>query len=288
MTIEVRLGTVQDLAAMATVAAGEQHLPERHCPYLGFEVATILADLHDLPEGSAWSVAEDDGRVIGWLAGEVDTDMGRAWWWGPFVRHETWSHTSDRLYARARDSLAGALGAEPEQEACGDARSTVIADWAERHGFRADPASVLLRRPPDPVPAQARVRPMVDGDHEAVAAAHAVAFPNTHTTPEALVAADAPRRVVEVAGRVVGYVAFQVQSDNSGYIDYLAVDPAHRSAGLGAALVRQACHELVEEGVSHIHLTVREDNAAARALYRSLGFVEERLAVPYRLGFELP
>jgi ribosomal protein S18 acetylase RimI-like enzyme len=38
---------------------------------------------------------------------------------------------------------------------------------------------------------------------------------------------------------------------------------------------------------THAHLTVRSANDAARRLYASLGFTEERVLVPMRRGFTL-
>ena len=161
--------------------------------------------------------------------------------------------------------------------------------WADRHGFQPDPGSVLLVREPDRVArTDVRIRPMAATDHDAVVALHEAAFPGTHTTGPALVVADDPRLVIEIDGAVAGYVAYEVQSDNTGYIDFLAVDPAVRSHGLGGALVDHACVDLFGRGVRHAHLTVREANAAARALYARLGFVEERVVRPYRRGFTLP
>ena len=88
-------------------------------------------------------------------------------------------------------------------------------------------------------------------------------------------------------GVPVGYVAVEVQPDGSGYVDYLGVAAQARGAGLGRVLVAGALRGLAARGVTRVHLTVRVDNATARALYASLGFVEERVAVPYRRGFDL-
>ncbi|MEM7285141.1 MAG: GNAT family N-acetyltransferase [Actinomycetota bacterium] len=94
--------------------------------------------------------------------------------------------------------------------------------------------------------------------------------------------------MIDVDGAVVGYVAYEMQADGSGYIDYLAVDETLRGRGLGRALVSTATADLVTSGATHAHLTVREANAAARALYASLDYEEERIAIPYRRGFTLP
>jgi ribosomal protein S18 acetylase RimI-like enzyme len=134
-------------------------------------------------------------------------------------------------------------------------------------------------------------RPVTSDDLATVGRLHDALFPNTHTTGAALVATRDPakrRLVVELEGEVVGYVAVERQADGGGYIDFLGVDPAHRRRGIGAGLVRAGVAALGELRCDHFELTVREANTGARALYSSLGFVEERVIVPFRRGFTLP
>ena len=54
----------------------------------------------------------------------------------------------------------------------------------------------------------------------------------------------------------------------------IAVDPAHRRAGLGARLVKALVAGLQAEGIERLFLEVADDNAAALGLYRRLGFIE--------------
>ena len=282
----VRPAVPGDLPAMAEVAAGHQADPARHCLYLSAEAAAIAEEVAELDDWAAFTaVAEADGELVGWLFGEPDPDMGRVWWWGPFAPADGWADVADELYRVARALLGDGY---TEEEAAADARSDLIAAWSGRHGLAADPGSVLLRRDPAPAAVDPRVRPMHPGDHEPVMALHDLAFPGTHTPPSMLVASTHPRLVIEEGGRVVGYVAYEMQADGSGYIDYLAVEEELRGGGLGRALVSTATADLVDRGATHAHLTVREANASARALYASLGYDEERIAIPYRRGFTLP
>ena len=79
----------------------------------------------------------------------------------------------------------------------------------------------------------------------------------------------------------------EIQPGGLGYIDFVGVHTDQRGRGFGRALVHATLTELVARGVSAAHLTVRESNVAARRLYGSLGFREERLLRPYRKGFLL-
>ncbi len=73
----------------------------------------------------------------------------------------------------------------------------------------------------------------------------------------------------------------------SGYIDDLGVAPAARRRGLGGDLVRAGVAELRQLEATSIGLTVRVGSDGARELCRSLGFEEERVAIPLRCGFSL-
>jgi ribosomal protein S18 acetylase RimI-like enzyme len=65
----------------------------------------------------------------------------------------------------------------------------------------------------------------------------------------------------------------------------IAVSPAARGQGLGAALLRAAARRLRTCGFRAISLEVREDNAAARRLYERLAFTAvQRLEAYYSGG----
>lgn len=82
-------------------------------------------------------------------------------------------------------------------------------------------------------------------------------------------------RVAEAEdGSVLGYVGMQVIADE-GFITNVAVFPAARRQGVARALLE----DLTAYGVAHslyrITLEVRVGNAAAIALYESLGYVRD-------------
>lgn len=72
---------------------------------------------------------------------------------------------------------------------------------------------------------------------------------------------------------IVGYLIAQDAADE-GEILNLAVAPARQHGGIGRALVQRALALLGGRGVQRVFLEVRESNAAARALYATLGFQE--------------
>jgi ribosomal protein S18 acetylase RimI-like enzyme len=80
--------------------------------------------------------------------------------------------------------------------------------------------------------------------------------------------------VAEESGRIVGAVVAGYEG-HRGWINYLAVDPARRRAGLGRALMSAAERVLHAAGCPKINLQVRPDNQAAVAFYERLGFAVE-------------
>jgi ribosomal-protein-alanine N-acetyltransferase len=72
---------------------------------------------------------------------------------------------------------------------------------------------------------------------------------------------------------LVGYVVALVMADE-GEIADLAVAPDARRRGVARVLLERVASDAMEGGVRALYLEVRESNAAARALYESLGFAQ--------------
>jgi ribosomal protein S18 acetylase RimI-like enzyme len=251
--------------------------------YVGDEAASIL---EEFSRADRWTermlVAGNGGGLTGVLMADIDEDMGRVWWIGP------WADTIEiatGLLDEARERFGGAFR---EEETAPDSRNRLVRSVAAVRGFIEETASTVLSRSHLETAGQMSTHPLVEAGAEAVASLHDRLFPGTHTTGATLVTADETRiRTVDVGGRIAGYVAFETQPDGSGYIDFLGVEPEMRRRGLGRALVADACRELAAGGAVTVHLTVRADAHGAVDLYRSVGFVEERIIVPCRRGFNL-
>lgn len=75
-----------------------------------------------------------------------------------------------------------------------------------------------------------------------------------------------------VDNRPVGLIGAQRQSAESVYLYSLWLDPAARGHGLARTLVAEAVQWARSERVLRVTLRVNVENAAARAVYESLGF----------------
>jgi ribosomal protein S18 acetylase RimI-like enzyme len=72
-------------------------------------------------------------------------------------------------------------------------------------------------------------------------------------------------------GQVVATVMAGYEG-HRGWINYLAVDPHHRRAGIGRRMMAEAESRLREAGCPKINLQVRRGNAAVIEFYRQIGF----------------
>ena len=73
------------------------------------------------------------------------------------------------------------------------------------------------------------------------------------------------------AGELIG-TAMAGYDGHRGWVNYLAVDEAHRGSGLGAELMAEAERLLVGRGCPKLNLQVRSSNTDVIEWYRSLGY----------------
>lgn len=77
--------------------------------------------------------------------------------------------------------------------------------------------------------------------------------------------------VAHHAGAFLGYAGMQCVLDE-GYVTNIAVDPAHRRAGVGSALLKTLLAIANVKALSFLSLEVRESNHPAIGLYTRFGF----------------
>jgi ribosomal protein S18 acetylase RimI-like enzyme len=295
MSFAIRQAWPTDFERLVEVAVSCQLDPDRACGYLSSDAAALGTELEEIDGAEHWTavtwVALDDAReVIGWIAAQSDAEMRRAWWFGPFLADASSllaDATADGLFRAGRRALEGF----DEHELALDSRSSFLTRFAERNGFGAAEGSAVLRASGlavDVPKSPATIDAGNPSDAEAIAL-HDQIFPGTHSTGGRLFGLAGDRHdhfVARIEGEVVGYVVTELQYDGSLYIDYLGVSEACRGQGVGGALVATAMNARAHEA-SHADLTVRTSNSAARRLYALLGFTEDLVLIPYRIGFTI-
>ena len=144
----------------------------------------------------------------------------------------------------------------------------------------ASPRSPMPQRVDPTVEAAMRIRPFDDRDEDAVVALWQRCGllrpwndPRKDITRKRAIQRDL-FLVGVLAARVVASVMAGYEG-HRGWINYLAVDPAHRRRGLGRALIVEVEGRLRALGCPKINLQVRTDDLTAAAFYRRVGFAED-------------
>lgn len=106
-------------------------------------------------------------------------------------------------------------------------------------------------------------------DPEALAALHATSFDRGWTASALADLLDQPG--VAVISGPDGFILIRVVADEAEILT-LAVRPEARGRGQGGELTRKAAVAATAAGARRLFLEVAEDNIAARALYRGVGF----------------
>jgi len=94
--------------------------------------------------------------------------------------------------------------------------------------------------------------------------------------------------LADVDGTVVGTVLAGYDG-HRGWLYSVAVHPAHRKQGFGAALVRFAEQALTERGCMKINLQMVSGNEGVAAFYESLGYaIEKRVSMGKMVRQNIP
>ena len=80
--------------------------------------------------------------------------------------------------------------------------------------------------------------------------------------------------IAEESGTAVGIVYANLAGDHFGFVFGLYVRPLMRRRGMAGALMRAIAEAIRNEGRRYVVLNVDTPNAAARAFYARLGFVD--------------
>jgi GNAT superfamily N-acetyltransferase len=94
---------------------------------------------------------------------------------------------------------------------------------------------------------------------------------------------------VTSAGEVIGMVTIQLvvstaEGGDSGLLEDLVVDGAHRGAGVGRRLLEAAVEWARVRGATRVQLLADRENAPALGFYARLGWARTRLVCLRRLG----
>jgi hypothetical protein len=129
--------------AMVAFIAGLNGNAEDHIGYFDTTADDIARSLRELtlPVEEGFRLAIQDGQIVGVLGIEADPEIGRAWIYGPLVRHPLWQAVADQLYAAALPAIPSGIG---QQQLFCDGRNHNCRDFAARHGFELLTESAIM------------------------------------------------------------------------------------------------------------------------------------------------
>jgi ribosomal protein S18 acetylase RimI-like enzyme len=290
---------------MKIILCGTQHFEELvnfvvrlncddacHIGFFGEGEADVRSSLSEcvIPPAEGFHLAYNDDQLVGVFGVDADSEIGRAWLFGPLIEHTDWQSLADELYAASLKVIPGGIG---EQDLFCDVQNLNVAVFAERHGFPllSENAFVTLERK-DYKKLSSHESPFSVVDYsrdffEQFESCHSLLFPTTYFTARQIVEKlDANRRLFLGLenGRMKGYHFCKVEPDaRSGYIDFFGVDESERGRGLGAILLGAGIDWMLSFPESDkISLTVNASNAIALKLYKNFGFATERIMCGYR------
>lgn len=270
-----------DQQAVVDFIVRQQQSAGTACAYLGTEPSDIRGDLEALDQHWTETVrvaVSDAGRIVGAAVIEWDEGLDRSWVHGPWVEEGEWQSLSPALLAAV--TTQAPVG---RHEMYASVDHDGMAWLASHCGWRPGEANFEYARTSS-VPTgdiDPGIRPAVLADEAAIRELHEQEFPGTYARAAELVSPDGPYStlVIESEGSVLGYVTFQLQRESTLYVDFIAVHPDARRAGIGVTLIDGAQQS---SGRERFALTVDEHRPEARAFYTFLGFELEAATRPYR------
>lgn len=259
----------------------------------GSTVAQLERELAALPhdEAAFWCVpGEAAGSVDAVIGCTFDPVLRRAWLRGPLA---TPAAAHPMLQRRLVESLEQALAplhcfdAFPAES--DEALNRLYADAGYRHlGVHRVMQAEIAATPADAGPAAAAVQRATPAQLPQVLALHGELFPTSYLKDSdferSLHAADRCLLVaLSPTGQVAGYLMAKDDPEPPEvYIDFVGVADHARGAGLGSALLGAALQWGRSLGRPHAALTVRQDRAAALAVYERAGFRQISAGVHWR------
>ena len=197
---------------MVTFIANLNGSDKDHVGYFDTSVDDITRSLHELtlPVDEGFHLAIQNQEIVGVLGIEADPEIGRAWIYGPLVRHPQWMAVADELLAAALPTIPPGIH---KQQMFFDNRNRNCQAFAVRHGFEllSELAIIALSRADlDRVP-HATALPIDERTYDQFRDLHPRLMPNTYFTAQQLLDrldADSHLLIATHEGELLGYVYF--------------------------------------------------------------------------------
>jgi GNAT superfamily N-acetyltransferase len=261
-----------------------------HIGFFGEGEADIRASLAEclIPTAEGFMLAYDDDQLIGVFGVDADSEINRAWLFGPLVEHDDWHTVADKLYEQVLSIISAGIR---DYDLFCDEQNIHMQEFAERHGFalRSENAVMTLLRENYTSTAKnkSKIISFDEGFFGQLESLHKTIFPNAYFTARQMMEKINETHQLFLAienENVLGYHFCKIEPEaESGYVDFIGTDSSARGRGIGADLLASGIHWMLSApSTKRINLTVNADNPPARGLYTKFGFVTNRVMRGYR------
>jgi ribosomal protein S18 acetylase RimI-like enzyme len=261
-----------------------------HIGFFGEGEADIRASLAEclIPPADGFMLAYDEDQLIGVFGVDADTEINRAWLFGPLVEHEDWHMVADKLYEQVLSIIPAGIR---DYDLFCDEQNIHMQEFAARHGFplRSENAVMSLLRE-SYTPTAKNVSQIISFDERffgQLEELHKALFPNAYFTARQMMGKINETHQLFLAienENLLGYHFCKIEPEaESGYVDFIGTDLSSRGRGIGADLLASGINWMLSApSTKRINLTVNADNVPARSLYTKFGFVTNRVMRGYR------
>ncbi|MEU4779794.1 GNAT family N-acetyltransferase [Micromonospora sp. NPDC023633] len=304
-----RRPTLDDVPAILAVVHAADTFAIGHPDFAADDVRDALTAPNVDPERDSWVVTDPDGTLVAWAILDNPTGAGREFVdvfvdpdRGASVRAPLLARQVERVAGRAAERGLPALTvrcpAYPPERRWVEELVAAGFGFVKRYQVMSRSLAGVPGEPP-PTPPGVTVRPLRPGDESELRDFHRVFDTAFRDTPDyeplaydrwrARIAADTAWDewfVAEVDGRPAGVLqsSDQALDRNEGWVKNLAVLPAQRRRGVGAALLSHAFARYAAKGRESAGLGVDLANPTAPlSLYLSVGLREVRRVDMYEL-----
>jgi ribosomal protein S18 acetylase RimI-like enzyme len=280
----------EDLAAVVEFIAPLNAQAEHRIGYVGDTPEEIARDLLKYGAIDVAFMARQNGQLVGFMAIDVDEELGRSYLIGPWVDAAEWDEIANHL---VHECLANVPDNATEQiEMFFGIANHNVSRLGSTLGFETykDVRTLRFHRSDLDNVAPGTAIPVATRHHESVMELHDRTFPNTHLPGRRMLEELGDNKACFVrseSDEVLGYIYLEVDNTTgSASLEFLGTAERARRRGIAADLVQTGLHWLFGfESVSETWLVVDEDNAGARRLYDRLGWTEvHRLTSMRRSG----
>lgn len=294
MELKFKIASKDDVKSLAVFISKYNSNIQQQSLQCSNSAEDILADLQQFyMDDEAWfCMAFHNKNLVGVIGGDCDVERERLWIWGPYAKYDNWDYIANELYNETIKHWPKLKNIT----AYVNDKSSALKTFFLNRGFSSTQLNhnfVLSNNNNINIQENTNITfvPFSDNMMMALQSKQAEYFPNTYFSAEEL-AERANKNMKIIFAKIdefaVAYIVGERQPSDEGFIHFLGVDEKYRRKGIATQLVTKLSNYFLNElKLKQVHLTVKDSNDAAKALYFKLGFTNKVSGVGLIKDFEL-